>query len=291
MEIRKIAVTGSGLMGNQIAMQAAICGYRVFCYDISDRILEDAEKFAGGWFEKRVSKGRMTEDEASAALMNLTYTNNIEEAGKDADMVIEAVSDVVEIKKKALEEMDRVTPEHTVFASNSSYIVSSRFADAVKDPSKVINMHFFNPALVMKIVEVVKGPHVSDKTFETAYAFAESIGKTPVRIEKEIYGFVVNRIFSALTREACYLLDSGVASVEDIDKAVKGALGHSMGPLETLDMTGIDLEYSVYMEKFKTTGKKEDLPAACLTERYARGEYGRKTGKGFYDYDVSGGDR
>ena len=133
-------------------------------------------------------------------------------------------------------------------------------------------------------MEVVKGPHVSEETFETAFEFVKSIGKTPVSIEKEIYGFVVNRIFSALTREACYLVDQGIASVEDIDTAVKGALGHSMGPLETLDMTGIDLEYSVYMEKFRTSGDMADRPAACLTERYARGEYGRKTGKGFYDY-------
>ena len=136
----------------------------------------------------------------------------------------------------------------------------------------------------MKIVEVVKGSHVSEDTFETAFKFVESIGKTPVKIEKEIYGFVVNRIFSALTREACYLVDMGIAAPKDIDTAVKGALGHSMGPLETLDMTGIDLEYNVYMEKFRTSGKKEDLPATCLTEHYAKGEYGRKSGKGFYDY-------
>lgn len=149
----------------------------------------------------------------------------------------------------------------------------------------MINVHFFNPALAMKIVEVVKGPHVSKETFETAFAFVESIGKTPIKIEKEIYGFVVNRIFSALTREACYLVDMGIATPEDIDRAVKGALGHAMGPLETLDMTGIDLEYNVYMEKFRTSGDKADLPAVCLTERYARGEFGRKSGKGFYTYD------
>lgn len=148
----------------------------------------------------------------------------------------------------------------------------------------MLNVHFFNPALVMKIVEVVKGPHVSQETFDVAFQFVESIGKTPVKIEKEIYGFVVNRIFSALTREACYLVDAGIAAPEAIDTAVKGALGHSMGPLETLDMTGLDLEYNVYMERFRTSGDKADLPAACLTEHYAKGEYGRKSGKGFYDY-------
>ena len=284
MEIRKVTVMGSGIMGNQIAMQTAISGYEVACYDISREMLDKAEAFSKGWFEKRINKGKMAADEAEKIQERLIFTTDLEKAAKDTDLVIEAVSDVVAVKKMALGQIDKLTPEHTIYASNSSYIVSSRFADAVKDPSKVLNMHFFNPALVMKIVEVVKGPHVSEETFETAFEFVKSIGKTPVSIEKEIYGFVVNRIFSALTREACYLVDQGIASVEDIDTAVKGALGHSMGPLETLDMTGIDLEYSVYMEKFRTSGDMADRPAACLTERYARGEYGRKTGKGFYDY-------
>ncbi len=284
MEIRKVTVMGSGIMGNQIAMQTAISGYEVACYDISREMIDKAEAFSKGWFEKRINKGKMAADEAEKIQERLIFTTDLEKAAKDTDLVIEAVSDVVAVKKMALGQIDKLTPEHTIYASNSSYIVSSRFADAVKDPSKVLNMHFFNPALVMKIVEVVKGPHVSEETFETAFEFVKSIGKTPVSIEKEIYGFVVNRIFSALTREACYLVDQGIASVEDIDTAVKGALGHSMGPLETLDMTGIDLEYSVYMEKFRTSGDMADRPAACLTERYARGEYGRKTGKGFYDY-------
>lgn len=192
--------------------------------------------------------------------------------------------DILDIKIKSLKALDEVAPAHCIYASNSSYIVSSRFCHAVKDPSRVLNVHFFNPALVMKIVEVVKGPHVSQETFDVAFQFVESIGKTPVKIEKEIYGFVVNRIFSALTREACYLVDAGIAAPEAIDTAVKGALGHSMGPLETLDMTGLDLEYNVYMERFRTSGDKADLPAACLTEHYAKGEYGRKSGKGFYDY-------
>ena len=285
MKIKKVAVLGAGLMGNQIAMQVAIHGYRTVCCDISSKMVEKATKFSNQWFEERVAKGRMSRQEAEGIKRRLSFTADEKAAGDNADLVIEAVADLVEVKKKALASMDAITPERTIYASNSSYIVSSRFADAVKDPSKVLNVHFFNPALVMKIVEVVKGPHVSSETFNTAFGFIESIGKTPIAVEKEIYGFVVNRIFSALTREACYLVDQGIASVQDIDRAVKGALGHSMGPLETLDMTGIDLEYSVYMEKFRNSGKSEDRPAVCLTERYARGAYGRKTGKGFYDYD------
>lgn len=284
MKIQKVMVAGAGLMGNQIAMQTAIHGYTVVCYDISRDMLAKAEAFSKDWFAKRVAKGKMGEAEAAEIQARLTFTDDVQCAAADTDVVIEAVSDIVDIKKKVLAQLDAYTPDHCIYASNSSYIVSSRFCDAVKDPSKVMNVHFFNPALVMKIVEVVKGPHVSKETFDTMFAFVESIGKTPVVIEKEIYGFVVNRIFSALTREACYLVDMGIASPEAIDKAVKGALGHSMGPLETLDMTGIDLEYNVYMEKFRTSGDKADLPAACLTEHFAKGEYGRKSGKGFYEY-------
>lgn len=284
MEIEKVMVAGAGLMGRQIALLAAMNGYMTVVYDVSSEGLAKAEAFAKDWLAKRVAKGKMTDEAAGFALENLSYSTNIAEAASEADLVVEAVPDIVEIKKNALSEIDNYTPDRCIYASNSSYIVSSRFCDAVQDPSKVLNVHFFNPALVQKTVEVVRGPHVSAETFDAAFAFAESLGKTPVRIEKEIYGFCVNRIFSALTREACYLVDMGIATPEDIDKAVKGALGHAMGPLETLDMTGIDLEYNVYMEKFRNSGKKEDLPAACLTEHFSKGEFGRKTGKGFYDY-------
>lgn len=284
MKVTNVTVVGAGLMGNQIAIQIASSGYDVNCYDINKEMLEKAESFFQSWLNKAVAKGRKSLEEAEAISRRLTYTSDIDKAAKDADLVVEAVSDAEALKRKVLAQVDALTPDHCIYCSNSSYIVSSRFADAVKDPSKVLNVHFFNPALVMKIVEVVKGPHVSDDTFDTAFEFVKSIGKTPVRIEKEIYGFVVNRIFSALTREACYLVDMGIATPQDIDTAVKGALGHSMGPLETLDMTGLDLEYQVYIERFRNSGDKADLPAACLAAHYNKGEYGRKTGKGFYDY-------
>lgn len=284
MDIKKVTIIGSGLMGRQIAMQVANCGFSSTCYDINKDALSEAAEFAEKWYKNRVEKNKMTAVQANEVQNRLKFTDNINDAAIDADLIIEAVSDIVEIKKTVIAQFDELTPEHTIFASNSSYIVSSKFADAAKDASKVINMHFFNPALVMKIVEVVRGPHVSADTFNVIVEFVKAIGKMPVVVEKEIYGFIVNRIFSALTREACYLLDMGIASVEDIDLAVKGALGHSMGPFETLDMTGIDLEYNVYMEKFKVSGKLEDRPATCLVERYAKGDYGRKSGKGFYEY-------
>lgn len=285
MEIQKVAVIGSGLMGRQIGMQIALHGYDVVIYDIVEKAISGAKAFAENWVEKRIAKGKMTQDAADALWSHLTYTVDQHAAAQDADLVVEAVLDVTDVKRDVLREWDAITPERTIFASNSSYIVSSRFADVVKNPAKVINVHFFNPALVMKTVEVVKGPHVSDETFDTMMQFVAAIGKDPIPVKKEIYGFVVNRIFSALTREACYLVDLGIAEPADIDRAVKGALGHSMGPIETLDMTGLDLEYQVYMDKFRASGDKSDLPAACLAQHVAKGEYGRKSGKGFYLYE------
>jgi len=285
MDIKKVAMIGAGQMGTQIAMQCAISGYETACYSRSEKTVKAAEEFADKWFGKSVAKEKMTQEEAEAAKKRLDFTTDLKKASTGADIIVEAVADETEVKKKVLAEVDKYTPDHTIYASNSSYIVSSEFADAVQHKDKVLNLHFFNPALVMKVVEVVKGPHTSQETIDAVVEFAKSIKKTPVLVNKEIYGFVVNRIFSALTREACYLVDMGVATPEDIDIAVKGGLGHPMGPLELLDMTGIDLEYTVYTEKFRKSGKLEDRPASCLTEHYFQGEYGRKTGKGFFEYN------
>ena len=284
-EIKKVAVVGAGTMGNQIAMQVANSGFTVACYSRKETTVQAAVKFAAGWYTKNVEKGKMTKEAAEEAQDRLSFTNDLKVAVTDADIVIEAVADIVEIKKKILAEIDSYTPDHTIYASNSSYIVSSKFADAVKRPEKVLNVHFFNPALIMKLVEVVQGPHVSDETVETIFEFSKAIDKTPVLVKKEIYGFIVNRIFSAITKEACYLLDQGVASISDIDLSVRNGLGHPMGPLQLLDMTGIDLEYDVLMEKYRMTGDLSDKPSPAIVERYAKGSYGKKSKKGFYEYE------
>ena len=284
MEFKKVAMIGAGTMGNQIAMQCAICGYDVTCYSRRQVTVDKAQAYSDKWFAGRVAKGKMTQEEADEIQKRLVFTNDLKTACEGADLVIEAVADVIDTKRKVLADVDAITPDHCIYASNSSYIVASHFCDAVKHPENVINLHFFNPALVMKCVEVVKGPHASQEVIDAMVEFVKSIKKVPSVVNKEIYGFIVNRIFSAMTKEACYLLDQGVASVEDIDNAVKNGLGHSMGPLELLDMTGIDLEYDVLMQKYRLTGDLSDKPSPGLVERYARGEYGRKTGKGFYEY-------
>lgn len=285
MDIKKVAMVGGGTMGNQIAMQVAISGYEVSCYSRKPETVAKAEAFAKGWFVKNVAKGKITEAEAEVIQGRLRFTTDLAEAVKDVDLVIEAVVDVLEVKRDILRKIDALTPDRTIFASNSSYIVSSKFCDVAAHPEKVLNLHFFNPALIMKLVEVVKGPHCSEETIESMVQFVLSIDRIPAVVKKEIYGFIVNRVFSAITKEACYMYDQGVASVEDIDKAVKFGLSHPMGPFELLDLTGIDLEYDVLTEKYKMTGDLADKPSPAIVERYARGEFGRKVKKGFYQYD------
>ena len=284
METKKIAVVGAGTMGHQIALCAALAGFRVKCTDISSEMLAKAEQFADSYLPGRVAKGRLSAEEADQARANLTFVSTLEEAAADADLVIEAVIEKLDVKRRVFAQLDKVSPPHAILATNSSYIVSSKVADATRRPDKVCNMHFFNPALVMKLVEVVKGPHVSDETAEVVMEAARDMGKIPVLLHKEIYGFLVNRFVQALRQEALKLLDMGVASYEDIDTALVNGLGHPMGPFQLMDLTGVDLAYHVYMERYQESGDPSDRPSPTIVEKYVKGELGKKVGRGFYDY-------
>ncbi len=282
--VERICVVGAGNMGHQIALSAALAGYRVKCTDVSREVLERADQFADSYLADRVARGKLAEEAARSARANILFTRDLNEAAGDADLVIEAVLENLELKIQIFRQLDEICPPHAILATNSSYIVSSRIAGATGRPEKVCNMHFFNPALVMKLVEVVKGPHTAGETAEAVRAVAEKMGKIPVVLQKEIYGFLVNRIVSAVRREALYLLDMGIASHEDIDSAVVHALGHPMGPFRLLDLVGIDLAYDISMGLYRETGDPADKPSPALVERYVRGEWGKKKGKGFYDY-------
>ncbi|MDK2887760.1 MAG: 3-hydroxybutyryl-CoA dehydrogenase [Thermoanaerobacter sp.] len=284
IDVKSICVVGAGNMGHQIALCAAIAGFKVTCTDINQEVLQKAEKFADTYLPERVAKGKLSEDDARAARARLSFTGDLTEAAKDADLVIEAVLEKLDLKRQIFAQLDKICPAHTILATNSSYIVSSKIADVTGRPEKVCNMHFFNPALVMKLVEVVKGPHVSDETAQTVMEVCRKMGKTPVLLKKEIYGFLVNRIVSAIKNEALYLYDMGIASYEDIDTAVVLALGHPMGPFRLLDLTGIDLTYYISMERYQETGDPRYKPSPIIVEKFLKKEWGRKTGKGFYDY-------
>jgi len=286
--INNICVVGAGNMGHQIALAAALAGYRVKCTDNQAAALQKAEKFADTYLPERVAKGRLSREQAEAARANISFVPDLEEAARDADLVIEAVLEKLELKRDIFARLDRICPSRAILATNSSFIVSSKIVDVTARPDRVCNMHFFNPALVMKVVEVVKGPHVSEQTAATVMEVCRSMGKTPVLLQKEIYGFLVNRILTALSQEALFLADMGIASPADIDAAVEGALGHPMGPFRLMDLTGIDLSYYIATERYQETRDPAQKPSPTVVEKYVKGEWGRKTGKGFYDYGKQG---
>jgi len=283
-DVKTIGVVGAGNMGHQIVTLCAINGYKSICMDSDEATLKKAEAFVDRYLPGRVEKERLTAVQAEQARKNLTFTSSLEETVKEADYVIEAVIEVVDVKRKLFADFDRIAPPHAILATNSSAIVSSRIADVTSRPEKVVNLHFFNPALVMKLVEVVQGSHVSDETAQISMDLCERLGKVPVRLKKEVEGFLLNRIFGAIIGEAQWLLEMGVASFEDIDKACVYGAGHPMGPFRLQDLTGIDLGYTMSMEAFKASGDRSLLPHPRLVDHYMRGEYGEKTGKGWYDY-------
>lgn len=287
-DVKNIAVIGAGNMGHQIALLCALHGYRTTCTDVKADILKKAEQFADSYLPERVKKGKLTQAQAEQARANLSFTPSLDGAVKDADFVIEAVLEILDVKRKLFADLDGKAPAHAILATNSSYIVSSRIADVTRRPGKVLNLHFFSPALVMKLVEVVQGPHVSDETAQISMALCERLDKVGVHLRKEVEGFLLNRILRAIGREAFWLLEMGVASFEDIDNAQVYGAGHPMGAFRLMDLTGLDLAYIRSMEKFHETGDPADLPPPSLVERYMKGWYGEKTGKGWYDYTAEG---
>lgn len=283
-DIKSICVVGAGNMGHQIALQAAICGYQVKCSDVNADTLKKADAFVNSYLPGRVEKGRLTAEQAKQARANITFVNSLEDAAGAADFVIEAATEVLSLKRRIFADLDHIAPKHAILATNSSAIVSSKIADATQRQEKVVNMHFFNPALVMKLVEVVKGEHVSDETADVTMALSKHLQKVPVLLKKEVDGFLLNRIFAAISKEAMWLLEMGVAEVEDIDNACVYGAGHPMGPFRLNDLTGLDLSYIMRMEKFRETGNPADLPNPRLVEHYMKGEFGEKTGQGWYSY-------
>lgn len=285
MSVEKICVIGAGNMGHQIAVCAALAGYKVTCTDIDQEMLNKAEGFVQTYLPERVAKGKLTQTQADQAMAHLNFTKSLEEAAGEVDFVIEAAVEKIDIKRKLFADLERITPPHAILATNSSYIVSSKIADATKRPDKVCNMHFFNPALVMKLVEVVQGPHTSAETAQVTMDICEKMGKIGILLKKEIYGFVVNRILTAIYNEALFLNDVGIANPEEIDIAVTNALGHPMGPFRLMDLTGIDLAYYKAMERYRETRDPKDKPSPLIVEKFVKGEWGKKTKKGYYSYE------
>lgn len=277
-------MVGGGFMGSQIATQAALHGIEVRLQDVSAEQLEKSMTANRGHLQRRVDKGRLTPADLEAALARVRTTTDLAEAVRDAEVVIEAVVEDLDVKRQVFSELDELAPPEAVLASNSSTMVISKLAGATGRPDRCANMHFFSPVLVMELCEVVMGPQTSEATAERCLALVREMGRTPVLVRKEIDGFIVNRILHAATQEAYRLLDGGVAEFQDIDTAVEKGLNWPMGPFRLGDFTGLDVTYNARLHIYRTTGDPNYKPSPRLREKVEKGELGRKTGKGWYDY-------
>ena len=281
----RLAVVGAGSMGAQIAQQAALHGIDTVLHDQGEDQLRKARASNQGHIARRVEKGRLSEEKAREALERVRETTDLREAAREADFVIEAVFEDLDVKRSIFHDLDEFAPAHAVLASNSSTIGISKIADATRRPDRCLNMHFFYPVLVMDLVEVVRGPQTSDETMERGMALAREMGRTPVLLKKEIDGFIVNRILHAATQEAYRLLDADVASFEDIDAAVEKGLNWPMGPFRLGDFSGLDVTYNARLHMYRSTGDERYRPSPQLEAKVKAGKLGRKTGEGWYRYD------
>jgi len=282
--VSRLAVIGAGSMGAQIAQQAALNGLSVRLQDQSEEQLAKSIESNRGHVMRRVEKGRLLQPQAVEALARVSATTDLAEAVGDADLVIEAVFEDLDVKRAIFAELDRLAPAGAVLASNSSTMGISKIADATKRPESCLNMHFFYPVLVMDLVEVVRGPHTSDETVGRAMAMAREMGRTAVLLNKEIDGFIVNRILHAATQEAYRLLDAGIATFEDIDTAVEKGLNWPLGPFRLGDFSGLDVTYNARLHMYRSTGDERYRPSAQLEAKVKVGKLGRKTGEGWYKY-------
>ncbi|MFQ6060483.1 MAG: 3-hydroxybutyryl-CoA dehydrogenase [Thermoplasmata archaeon] len=281
--MRKVCVLGAGTMGAGIAQTCSAAGYQVSMRDIEDRFVEGGFERIKKPLMRRVEKGKMTQEEVDAILSKIHGTTDVKEALDGAQLVIEAVIEDMDLKKKVFGEADELCPPEVVFASNTSSLSITEIGSATSRPDKFVGMHFFNPAPVMKLIEIIRGAETSDETLGFAIEFSRKLGKEPVEV-KESPGFVVNRLLVPMINEAFNVLMEGVASAEDIDKAMKLGTNMPMGPLELADYTGLEVGLYVMEVLYRETGDPKFRPSPLLRKYVRAGRLGRKTGRGVYEY-------
>lgn len=284
MEVKKIGVLGAGAMGGGIAQVAAQAGFEVVLSDVEDTFVKRALERMDAFLKKSIEKGKLTEEQKAEVLGRIKPSTGTKDFG-DVDLVIEAIIEDLEAKKKAFKELDEVCKPEAYLATNTSSMSITVIASATKRPEKVGGMHFFNPPPIMRLVEIIRGYYTSDETVRVLSEVAKKMGKTTVEVKKDSPGFIVNRVMLAQYLEAIRLLEEGVATIEDIDTAVKLGLNHPMGPFELQDFGGLDIGY--YVLNYFTDEFKEPRwnPPQSLKALIRAGRFGRKTGAGWYDYD------
>jgi 3-hydroxybutyryl-CoA dehydrogenase len=283
-EIETVGVLGAGLMGSGIAQVAAQAGFDTRVREVTDALCARGRAGVEKQLARAVEKGKLSDDDRQAALGRLRFTTEID-ALRDCGIVIEAVTEDLEVKNALWRELDALCPPETIFASNTSSLTIAAMAAATSRADRMVGLHFFNPVPVMKLVEVVRTVTTSDDTFENAFAFARRLGKEPIAA-KDSSGFVVNRLLVPYMLDAITALERGVASVEDIDKGMQLGTGHPMGPFTLLDFVGLDTTYKIAEIMFDEYREKRYAPPPLLRRMVLAGMYGRKSGKGFYDYSV-----
>lgn len=270
-------------MGRGIAQVAAQSGFEVGLVDIREDVVNDALKTIKRFIGRAVERGRITQEEAEAAISRIRGTVDLVEAAGDADLVIEAVPEDIKIKKQVFGELDRICPKHTILATNTSSLSITEIAAATNRPDKVIGLHFMNPAPVIKLVEIVRGATTSDETFQEVKTISGLMKKTPIEV-RDSPAFVVNRLLIPMLNEAMFLMMEGVAKAEDIDKAMKIACSHPMGPFELADLIGLDVCLAIMGTLYEETGDPKFRPCPLLRKMVRAGYLGRKVGRGFYEY-------
>lgn len=282
MEIKRVGVVGCGLMGSGITEVCARAGYSVVVSDINQELLDKGMKAIRSSLDAAVKKGKLTEQDREATLGRLKGTLKMEDY-RDCDLVIEVVIENLEEKRKVFATLDKVCPQHAILASNTSCLSILDMAMATKRPAQVVGMHFFQPAPIMRLVEVVRTILSSDETIETAKAFCQSVGKKPI-LCKDIPGFIVNRLAISFLLTAIRGLEEGLATREDIDQGVMLGLNHPLGPLQLADFIGLDTIYYICSAMYEELKDPLYAPPTLLKKMVIAGHLGRKSGKGFYDY-------